>query len=89
MLIPCCRVNVVRELLSRDPALATVPDDMKHTPLMIAADRAYESPSPVTELIMQMLQQASTSGRASGSVDSTSSPPWQTAASESSDQEIH
>ena len=74
----------MRELLSRDPSLATVPDIEGHTPLMIAADRACESPSPVTELVMQMLQQASTSGRASGSGDSTGSAAWPTPASEPS-----
>jgi len=57
---------VVRELLSLDHASATVPDDEGHTPLMIAADRAFESPSEITELVMHMLEQANSSGTSSG-----------------------
>jgi len=52
------RVSVVRQLLSLDHASATVPDDEGHTPLMIAADRAFESPSEITELVLHMLERA-------------------------------
>ena len=49
---------MVRHLLSLDYTSATVATDEGHTPLMIAADRAFESPSEVTELVMHMLQRA-------------------------------
>ncbi len=63
------RVSVVRQLLSLDHASATVPDDEGHTPLMIAADRAFESPSEITELVLHMLERADSSGTSSGVIN--------------------
>ena len=74
-------MSVVRELLSLDYGSATVADDEGHTPLMIAADRAFESPSEVTELVMHMLQQADISATSSSVVNpprgcSGAQPSW-------------
>ncbi len=60
---------MVRELLRLDCGSAIVADDEGHTPLMIAADRAFERPSEVTQLVMHMLQRAAadcSSGTSSG-----------------------
>ena len=62
---------MVRELLSLDHTSATVPNDDGHTPLMIAADRACESPSEITELVLHMLERAGSTGTSSGVI----SPP--------------
>jgi hypothetical protein len=65
---------VVRELLRLDYGSATVADDEGHTPLMIAADRAFESPSEVTQLVMHMLQRAA-ADCSSGTSCSVMNPP--------------
>ncbi len=64
---------MVRHLLSLDYTSATVADDEGHTPLMIAADRAFESPSEVTELVMHMLQRAAAD--TSGTSPAVVNPP--------------
>ena len=52
-----CRVQVVYELLKYFPEGPNVPDDEGHTPLMIAADQAYEQPSEARRLVMCFMQQ--------------------------------
>ncbi len=70
----------MRQLIGLDHAGATVADDEGHTLLMIAADRAYETHSEVTQLVMNILERAQNSGRPSGAILGTGAlfPGWQT-----------
>ncbi|KAL3135087.1 hypothetical protein ABBQ32_008032 [Trebouxia sp. C0010 RCD-2024] len=48
-------VQVLHELLKHDPEGAGLCDDKGHLPLELAADRSYDHPSPVMDVVVQML----------------------------------
>lgn len=48
-------MQVLHELLKHDPEGAGLCDDKGHLPLELAADRSYDHPSPVMDVVVQML----------------------------------
>ncbi|KAL3162656.1 Ankyrin repeat and SOCS box protein 16 [Trebouxia sp. C0009 RCD-2024] len=48
-------VQVLYELLRHDPKGAELCDDKGHLPLELAVDRSYDHPSPVMDVVVQML----------------------------------
>ena len=48
-------MQVVYELLTQYPEAARIPDDEGHLPIEIAADKAFDPPSSVMDLVLEML----------------------------------
>ena len=61
-----CSVQVLYELLKRDPEVAQIPDDKGHIALELAVDRSYDQPSPALDVVVQMLSNPHQAGQLSG-----------------------
>lgn len=66
-----CRVQVLYELLKRDPEGASIPDDDCYLPIEVAADKAYDQPTDVMNLVIDMLQNPANVTRLSGNSKDT------------------
>ena len=61
-----CSVQVLYELLKRDPEVAQIPDDKGRIALELAVDRSYDQPSPALDVVVQMLSNPHQAGQLSG-----------------------
>lgn len=61
-----CSVQVLYELLKHEPEGASISDDEGHLPIEVAADKACDYPSPVMDLVVQMLHSPSRVAELSG-----------------------
>ena len=67
------------ELLKRDPEGPSASDDEGYLPIEVAADKAYDQPSEVRNLVLDMLQNPANVTRLSGNSKATrqqEQPTW-------------